>query len=181
MPATEDSSSDGNGDVNILLDGVNLPSVEIHRMVPDDQLGKIELMQMQVERMQQWVRYNLKATMRQYDEQLARVDLGPQDAVKLIEAKTRALSILAENTTRMQMALDREQSRRIEKLKSSTRVREAAARMLETNRKALRLDKDWNQAPMTQPKVKMFVPGVQFRATVGVQKRADTSDWPAPP
>lgn len=172
---------DGEGDIRINLNGVDLPNDEIYRMIPDEELGRIGVMEMHVQKMQDWAREGLKRTILQYDQQLARKDLAPEHALRLIESKTRALSVLSENTARMQMVLDREKSRRIEKLKSSTRIREAAAKMLETNRKAAKFNDVWNPEPVTQPKVRMFVPGAKFKPTIRVQAREDHEHWPVPP
>ena len=152
----------------------------------DEVFTRIDQMHGRIEGMQQWTREHLRKTLDQFDKRLARPDLSAEDFERLMNQKTRALQLLNEANNRFELTLHREGRLRFEKMKVQLRGRIRAQNLVDEHKRRLRTtgdDYDVTHGAMPQPKVKMFVPGCDFRATVAIDRvnRLPPEAMPEPP
>ena len=134
-------------------------------LLPLDSLVRVNRIQTQLEKLTKWQQEQLKKAIEQYDAILDREDITPESALNVVMAKTKALSTLGTNSARISLAIERERQESHRTQHRLLQSRKLAMRIYRASPKAASAKDIESYRP---PKVRMFLPGCDFKATVGL-------------
>lgn len=142
-----------------------------------DSVSRINRIQTQIENLTRWQEAQLRRTIEQYDKILERPGVTPDALLRIVEAKTRALSRLGDNSSRVSLALERE---RREAERNQYKLLQRQKLALSVSRSAAKGVVRPHEVPdFRPPRVRMFAIGCEFKATVGLGalERKPPANW----
>lgn len=162
-----------------IMDGLN-NNLEINITGPNR--GTFESLTQKVDRMMRDHNQEFDRSIAQYDQIIDKQHIAPDIRMKAINAKSRLLNNMSDNSTRIALVIERE--RRLSDSKQKTKAINlmAAVRLAETRRKIARsgqLDIDPSMANFP-PKYMMYDVGAKIVATIGLQPCVFDEDLPEP-
>jgi hypothetical protein len=141
--------------------------VDIHKSTPI-QRGGLESLSVKVDRLMRAHDRQFDQLIAQYDAIIAKPHVDPMVSMRAIEAKTRLLTAISENASRIALAIQREQKLMDDRGRTKAIDRATAIRLIDHNRKVQNNPVNVSIVGSTKPpKVRMFELGYVFKATVG--------------
>lgn len=141
------------------------------------QRGAMEALTVKVDRLMRAHDLQFEALIHQYDQIISRPNISPDVQMRAIEAKTRLLTAISDNASRIALAVQRDRKLVEEQNRTKAIDRSSAIRLIDHNRKVQNNPIDIDPAGATRPpKVRMYEVDDLFKATVGLPEM----DMPEP-
>jgi hypothetical protein len=158
------------GDIRLSINGAEVPGANLAQLYPNMEVASVEQMAIKVDRLMKRYDQEVARLILQYDAVIENPHMEHTIRLRTIEAKTRLLTAMSSDASRIALTVERQRRQALERAKEVANNKKLAIKLLEHNRKAARVADVYADSSVAnrQPKVRMFVPGAKFSPTVGL-------------